>query len=69
MLKRKNITNYEQLKKNGHANAIYEPNLEKLTHLVDGIVKQNDLVITLGAGTIWRYSELIVKNLKKRLKN
>ena len=60
---------YEELKKNGHANVIYEPNLEKLTHLVDGIVKQNDLVITLGAGTIWRYSELIVQNLKKRLKN
>ena len=41
----------------------------QLTHLADGIVKQNDLVITLGAGTIWRYSELIVQNLKKRLKN
>jgi len=63
------VWSYEELKKNGHANVIYEPNLEKLTHLVDGIVKQNDLVITLGAGTIWRYSELIVQNLKKRLKN
>ena len=60
---------YEELKKIGHGNVIYEPNLEKLTHLVNGIVKQNDLVITLGAGTIWRYSELIVQNLKKRLKN
>ena len=57
------------MKKNGHADVIYEPNLEKLTDLVDGIVKQNDLVITLGAGTIWRYSELIVQNLNKRLKN
>ena len=35
-------------------------------YLVDDIVKQNDLVITLGAGTIWRYSELIVQNLKKK---
>ena len=60
---------YEELKKNGHVDVIYEPNLEKLTDLVDGIVKQNDLVITLGAGTIWRYSELIVQNLNKRLKN
>jgi len=32
--------------------------------LVNKISKNNDMVMTLGAGTIWRYGEKIINRLK-----
>jgi len=60
---------FDELKKLGHKNAFYEPELDNLTHLVNDIVKQKDLIITLGAGTIWRYGESIFNHLKSKVNN
>ena len=36
---------------------------EDLNKILDGITKPKDMVITLGAGSIWRYSESYLKHL------
>ena len=41
----------------GHKNVHYIPNLENLQVSLDGIIQENDMVITIGAGTIWRYGQ------------
>ena len=41
----------------GHKNAHYIPDLENLQVALDDIIQENDMVITIGAGTIWRYGQ------------
>ena len=41
----------------GHKNAHYIPDLKDLQTTLDGIIQENDMVITIGAGTIWRYAQ------------
>ena len=55
---------YEELIRLGHKKTFYEPTMDRLPDLVSNISKNNDMIITLGAGTIWRYAEKIVNNLK-----
>ncbi len=40
------------------------PNLNNIQELLDKIVKPNDMIITLGAGSIWRFSENYANHLK-----
>ena len=49
----------------GHKNVHYVPDLEDLNPVLDNIVKDNDMVLTMGAGSIWRYSEKYANHLKK----
>lgn len=55
---------YDELITLGHKNTFYEPKLDNLPELVNKISKNNDMVMTLGAGTIWRYGEKIINRLK-----
>ena len=41
----------------GHKNAHYVPILDDLESSLDKIVEENDMVIMIGAGTIWRYGQ------------
>ena len=41
----------------GHKNVHYIPDLEDLQAALDDIIQENDMVITIGAGTIWRYGQ------------
>jgi len=41
----------------GHRHVIYEPDMEKIIPTLNEVVEPGDMVITLGAGTIWRYSQ------------
>jgi UDP-N-acetylmuramate--alanine ligase len=41
----------------GHKNVHYIPDLENLQVSLDDIIQENDMVITIGAGTIWRYGQ------------
>ena len=41
----------------GHKNVHYIPDLENLQVALDDIIQENDMVITIGAGTIWRYGQ------------
>ena len=51
------ITN--ELKNIGHSNVIYEPNKENIPNTVNKLHKPGDLIITMGAGDIWRQIEKI----------
>ncbi len=50
----------------GHRNVKYSPDLENLINVLDDIVQPGDMVLTIGAGTIWRYNEDYFKHLKKK---
>ena len=42
----------------------YIPNLDDIAGSLDNIVQAGDMVITMGAGTIWRYSDSYFEHLK-----
>lgn len=48
----------------GHKNVIYEPDKNKLPELLKKIFKKDDIVITMGAGDIWKFGEKFVDQLK-----
>ena len=41
----------------GHKNAHYVPILDDIESSLDKIVEENDIIIMIGAGTIWRYGQ------------
>ena len=51
-------------KKSGHKNIYYIENLEHLEKKLDNLCQPNDMVITIGAGNIWRYAESYINHLK-----
>ena len=55
-----------ELKRLGHDKTHYLSDLEKLNQLLDNIVTPNDMVITMGAGNIWRYNEKYNKHLNSK---
>ncbi|MGB9701239.1 MAG: UDP-N-acetylmuramate--L-alanine ligase [Candidatus Kapaibacteriota bacterium] len=55
-----------QAKKYGHKNVIYVPNFEDITPIVMGILKENDIVITIGAGSIYKVAEQIFQQLSNK---
>ena len=52
----------------GHKNVLYINDLENLNDELNKIVQKNDMVITIGAGTIWRYAEGYYENLLNQVK-
>ncbi len=52
----------DALVRHGHPSAVYEPRLEAIPALLRGIVGPGDLVITLGAGSVWKVGEAFVKS-------
>ena len=54
----------ENIKKYGHKNATYIGEVETAAEKVVPFLQENDLVITLGAGTITRLSDEILEKLK-----
>ena len=45
----------------GHKNVIYEPDKTKLPELLNEICKEDDIVVTMGAGDIWKFGEKFVE--------
>lgn len=54
----------EAAEKFGHKNVIYVPDKKELPDKLLEIVKPGDIVITMGAGDIWKYGEEFIKKLK-----
>ncbi len=52
----------------GHKNVFYEPDKTKIPDLLKSIYKKGDIVITLGAGDVWRFGEKFVEYLKSKHK-
>ncbi|MGK9477423.1 UDP-N-acetylmuramate--L-alanine ligase [Melioribacter sp. OK-6-Me] len=58
----------EAAKKFGHKNVIYEADKNKIPEILKSIYKKGDIIITLGAGDIWKYGEKFVEYLKSKSK-
>ena len=59
---------YNAAKSVGHKNVRYIDDLENLNHELNNIAQKNDMVITIGAGTIWRYGQAYFENLLNQAK-
>jgi UDP-N-acetylmuramate--alanine ligase len=55
----------EAAKKFGHKNVIYAPDKTKIPELLMSLKQKGDIVITMGAGDIWKFGEKFVEMLKK----
>lgn len=53
-------------KKFGHKNIYYEPDKTKVPDLLKKIYKKGDIIITLGAGDIWKFGEKFVELVKAK---
>ena len=51
-------------KKSGHKNTYYIKDLKNLKKTLDNLRQPNDMIITIGAGNIWRYAESYMNHIK-----
>jgi len=56
-----------ELQKKMQNNCILLSNLNELEKTLDRIIVPGDLLLTMGAGDIWRYNESYVEHMKKKL--
>lgn len=56
---------FDQISKQRKINLHYERKIENIIEILDDIVKPNDMILTLGAGSIWRFSESYFEHLQK----
>ena len=50
----------------GHRNVIYEPDKNNIPYLLMDIYKEDDIIITMGAGDIWKFGEKFINLLKEK---
>lgn len=53
----------------GHRHVHYIPNMDDLIEKLDEITQPNDMVISIGAGTIWRFTEKYFHHLERTNKD
>ncbi|MCK6604002.1 MAG: UDP-N-acetylmuramate--L-alanine ligase [Ignavibacteriaceae bacterium] len=54
----------EAARKIGHKNVIYVPDKKDVPSVLKEIMKKGDIIVTMGAGDIWKYGEMIASELK-----
>ncbi|MFZ3072799.1 MAG: UDP-N-acetylmuramate--L-alanine ligase [Thermodesulfobacteriota bacterium] len=59
-------TLFEAMKEHGNRNVFYVPDLKDVPGKVEAILKPGDMVITLGAGDVWKAGERLVGLLKDK---
>jgi UDP-N-acetylmuramate--alanine ligase len=47
-------------KKFGHKNVVYEPDKNNIPDLLNSIRKDGDIIVTMGAGDLWKYGEKFI---------
>ncbi|NLT52439.1 MAG: UDP-N-acetylmuramate--L-alanine ligase [Ignavibacteria bacterium] len=50
----------------GHKNVIYEADKNKIPELLMSLYKNDDIIVTMGAGDIWKYGEKFIELLKTK---
>ena len=55
---------YDECEKLKPGNCYYVPDLDDLSEMLDMIANSGDMIILMGAGNIWRYSESYAKRLE-----
>ena len=56
----------EAARKFGHKNVFYEPDKTKLPETLNNIVEDGDIVLTMGAGDIWKIGEEFIELYKSK---
>jgi UDP-N-acetylmuramate--alanine ligase len=56
----------EGIRAHGHRDVIFAREKDEIPEILDRIVRPRDLVITMGAGDIWRVGEIFGQMLGKR---
>ena len=56
---------FDQLKPKNTNKKIYLKDLDKLQDIIDELIEPDSIVLTLGAGNIWRYGEKYFEHLKE----
>jgi UDP-N-acetylmuramate--alanine ligase len=56
---------YEGIKKYGHKDVTYLPDKDKIADFMIGVLQKGDLMITLGAGDVWKIGEQVVEKLQR----
>ncbi len=57
---------YEGIKKYGHRDVTYVPDKEKVVGYMLNVLRKGDLVITLGAGDVWKIGEQVLEKLNSQ---
>ncbi len=55
---------YEGIKKHGHKDVLFMPDRGAVVDHLAGTVKKGDLLLTLGAGDVWKIGEQVLEKLK-----
>ena len=53
----------EGIKSHGHKEVTYFNDMKESVDYLTGIVRKGDLVLTLGAGDVWKAGEALIKKL------
>jgi UDP-N-acetylmuramate--alanine ligase len=56
---------FDQIKNKGKNKIFYLKDLDELPNILDNLIKRDSIVLTLGAGDIWRYGEKYFKYLEE----
>jgi UDP-N-acetylmuramate--alanine ligase len=56
---------YEGIGKHGHRDVVFIPEREKIVEHMVSVLKKGDLMITLGAGDVWKLGEQVLERLKR----
>ena len=54
----------DSIQAHGHKDVRYSDHIEKTADLLQGIITDGDVVLTMGAGNVWQAGELLLKQLK-----
>jgi UDP-N-acetylmuramate--alanine ligase len=54
---------YEGVKQHGHKDVVFIPDKEKVVEHLATVLKKGDIMITLGAGDVWKIGEQLVERL------
>ena len=56
----------EGIRKHGHKDAVYQPDRQKVLDHLAGTLRKGDLLITLGAGDVWKIGEQALEILRTK---
>ena len=54
---------FEEIQRHGHKNVVYVESLETAVSHLKTILASNDILLTLGAGDVWKVGEMLLKDL------
>jgi UDP-N-acetylmuramate--alanine ligase len=54
---------FEEIQRHGHKDVIYAESLEAAVSHLKEVLTPNDIMLTLGAGDVWKVGEMLLKEL------